>query len=184
MSSWNCCVATEPPAPLTSIATPPATVVDSSVILDIVTEDPAWSQWSADALAMALDYGVVVINPIVYAEVSVGFDRIEDLDDAVPAKEFQREALPYEAGFLAAKAFVAYRRRGGQKRSPLPDFYIGAHAAVRGYRLLTRDAARYRTYFPTLTLIAPEPGGGSGGGAVERVLVLSDREYRRGTGPD
>lgn len=155
-------MATEPPARLTAIATPPPAVVDSSVILDIVTEDPAWSQWSADALAMALDDGVVVINPIVYAEVSVGFDRIEDLDDAVPADDFRREALPYEAGFLAGKAFLTYRRRGGQKRSPLPDFYIGAHAAVCGYRLLTRDAARYRTYFPTLTLIAPEPARPSG----------------------
>jgi predicted nucleic acid-binding protein len=155
-------VATEPSSRLTAFAAPPATVVDSSVILDIATEDPAWSQWSADALAMALDYGAVVINPIVYAEVSAGFDRIEDLDDAVPAQDFRREALPYEAGFLAGKAFLAYRRRGGQKRSPLPDFYIGAHAAVRGYRLLTRDAARYRTYFPTLALIAPGPGRPSG----------------------
>jgi len=132
-------------------------MVDSSVILDVVTEDPAWSEWSGDALARARDDGQLVINPIVYAEVSVGFDRIEDLDDAVPADDFQREVLPYEAGFLAGKAFLAYRRRGGQKRSPLPDFYIGAHSAVRGYRLLTRDATRYRTYFPTVTLIAPEP---------------------------
>jgi predicted nucleic acid-binding protein len=129
--------------------------VDSSVILDIVTEDPAWADWSAGALAQARDDGLLAINPIVYAEVSAGFDRIEDLDDAVPADDVQREALPYEAGFVAAKAFLAYRRRGGQKRSPLPDFYIGAHAAVRRYRLLTRDAARYRTYFPTVTLIAP-----------------------------
>jgi predicted nucleic acid-binding protein len=83
---------------------------------------------------------------------------IEDLDDAVPADDFQREALPDEAGFLAGKAFLAYRRRGGQKRAPLPDFYIGAHSAVRGYQLLTRDATRYRTYFPTITLIAPEAG--------------------------
>lgn len=143
---------------MTAVAAGPVTVVDSSVILDIVTEDPAWSQWSADALALALDDGVLVINPIVYAEVSAGFDRIEDLDDAVPAEHFRRESLPYEAGFLAGKAFLAYRRRGGQKSSPLPDFYIGAHAAVRGYRLLTRDAARYRTYFPTLTLIAPRDG--------------------------
>jgi predicted nucleic acid-binding protein len=117
---------------------------------------------------MALDYGVVVINPIVYAEVSVGFDRIEDLDDALPAEDFRREALPYEAGFLAGKAFPAYRRRSGQKRSPLPDFYIGAHAAARGYRLLTRDAPRYRTYFPTLTLIAPEHGQPSGDDFSER----------------
>jgi predicted nucleic acid-binding protein len=149
-------VANEPPARLTSAARRPVTLVDSSVILDIVTEDPAWSEWSADALAQALDDGPLVINPIVYAEVSTGFDRIEDLDDAVPANDFQRDALPYEAGFLVGKAFLAYRRRGGQKRSPLPDFYIGAHAAVRGYRLLTRDAARYRTYFPTVSLIAPE----------------------------
>ena len=133
------------------------TLVDSMVILDVVTDDPAWSQWSGDALAQARDDGELVINPIVYAEVSVGFDRIEDLDDAVPAQDFRREELPYEAGFLAGKAFLAYRKRGGQKRCPLPDFYIGAHSAVRGYRLLTRDATRYRTYFPTLTLIAPGP---------------------------
>lgn len=151
-------MANEPPARLTPVARRPVTLVDSSVILDIVTEDPAWSEWSADALAQALDDGPLVINPIVYAEVSAGFDRIEDLDDAVPADDFQRDALPYEAGFLAGKAFLAYRRRGGQKRSPLPDFYIGAHAAVRGYRLLTRDAARYRTYFPTVSLIAPQAG--------------------------
>jgi predicted nucleic acid-binding protein len=131
--------------------------VDSAVILDIVTEDPTWSRWSEDALALARDEGELVINPIVYAEVSIGFDRIEDLDDAVPAQDFRREELPYEAGFLAGKAFLAYRKRGGQKHTPLPDFYIGAHSAVRGYRLLTRDAARYRTYFPTVRLIAPEP---------------------------
>jgi len=134
----------------------PVTLVDSSVILDIVTDDPAWADWSGMALAQARDDGQLVINQIVYAEVSTGFSRIEDLDDAVPADDFQREQLPYEAGFLAGKAFLAYRRRGGQKRSPLPDFYIGAHAAVRGYRLLTRDLARYRTYFPTVQLIAPE----------------------------
>jgi predicted nucleic acid-binding protein len=151
-------VANEPPARLAPVARRPVTLVDSGVILDIVTDDPAWSQWSADALAHAADDGPLVINPIVYAEVSVGFDRIEDLDDVVPADDFQRETLPYEAGFLAGKAFLAYRRRGGQKRSPLPDFYIGAHAAVRGYRLLTRDAARYRTCFATVTLISPEPG--------------------------
>ena len=150
-------MANEPRARLAPLATRPVTLVDSSIILDIVTDDPAWSQWSADVLAQAANDGPLVINPIVYAEVSVGFDRIEELDEVVPADDFQREALPYEAGFLAGKAFLAYRRRGGQKRSPLPDFYIGAHAAVRGYRLLTRDAARYRTYFSTVTLISPEP---------------------------
>ena len=156
-------MASESPALLTVSAVRPVTLVDSSVILDIVTDDPSWGQWSEDALARAGDEGQLVINPIVYAEVSVGFDQIEELDDAVPADDLHREALPYEAGFLAGKAFVAYRRRGGQKRSPLPDFYIGAHSAVRGYRLLTRDAARYRTYFPTVTLIAPDDDQGAQG---------------------
>ena len=133
----------------------PVTLVDSSVMLDILTEDAGWAQWSADALARARDEGRLVINPIVYAEVSTGFDRIEDLDDAVPAGDFEREPLPYQAGFVAGKAFFAYRQRGGQRRSPLPDFYIGAHAAVAKCRLLTRDAARYRTYFPSVELIAP-----------------------------
>jgi predicted nucleic acid-binding protein len=133
----------------------PATVVDSSVILDILTDDPGWAAWSGDALATASDSGTLVINPIIYAEISTGFDRVEDLDEAVPASGFDREPLPYQAGFLAAKAFLSYRRKGGQRRSPLPDFYIGAHAAVSGYQLLTRDAARYRTYFPTVPLICP-----------------------------
>lgn len=135
--------------------------MDSGVVLDIVTEDPSWATWSEDALAKARDGGPIVINPIVYAEVSTGFDRIEDLDDALPIEDLQREdlqreALPFEAGFVAGKVFLAYRRRGGEKTAPLPDFYIGAHAAVRRYRLLTRDVARYRTYFPTVDLIAPE----------------------------
>ena len=138
-----------PPAP------PPGTVVDSSVILDILTQDHTWAPWSEDALAQARDTGTLVINPIIYAEISTSFDRIEDLDDAIPATEFDREPLPYQAGFLAARAFLAYRKRGGERRSPLPDFYIGAHAAIRSYQLLPRDAARYRTYFPTVTLICP-----------------------------
>lgn len=149
-------MASSPPARLTVSAGRPVTLVDSSVILDIVTDDPAWGEWSEDALAQAGDEGQLVINPIVYAEVSAGFDQIEELDDAIPPDNFRREALPYDAGFLAGKAFLAYRKRGGQKRSPLPDFYIGAHSAVRGYRLLTRDASRYRTYFPTVTLLAPD----------------------------
>jgi predicted nucleic acid-binding protein len=131
------------------------TLVDSSVMLDILTADPRWTQWSSEALASARDDGHLVINPIVYAEVSAGFDKIEDLEEAVPASDFEREQLPYEAGFLAGKAFLAYRRRGGDRRFPVPDFYIGAHAAVRGYRLLTRDAARYRTSFPSVEVIAP-----------------------------
>jgi predicted nucleic acid-binding protein len=136
-------------------AGPPVTLVDSNVLLDVLTEDAAWGQWSERALARAGDEGRLVINPIIYAEISTGFVEIEDLDDAVPAGDFEREPLPYEAGFLAGKAFLAYRARGGQGRSPLPDFYIGAHAAVRGYRLLTRDVGRYRTSFPSLELLTP-----------------------------
>jgi predicted nucleic acid-binding protein len=130
-------------------------LVDSNVILDVLTEDARWLAWSADALAHAAERDVLVINPIIYAEVSVRFERIEELEEALPATFFRREALPWEAGFLAGKCFLAYRRRGGPRRSPLPDFYVGAHAAVRAMPLLTRDAARYQTYFPTLSLIAP-----------------------------
>jgi predicted nucleic acid-binding protein len=96
-----------------------------------------------------------VINPIIYAEVSAGFDRIEDVDAALPAAGFIREPLPYQAGFLAARAFVDYRRRGGARSFPLADFYIGAHAAVNRYRLVTRDTARFKTYFPTVELVTP-----------------------------
>lgn len=132
-----------------------ATLVDSNVLLDLFTADPVWSQWSGTALAAARDAGTLVINPIVYAEVSVRFARIEELDAAIPASDFLREQLPYAAGFLAGKAYLQYRRRDGGKTSPIDDFYIGAHAAVCGYRLLTRDPTRYRSYFPTLTLITP-----------------------------
>ena len=132
-----------------------AVLVDSNVLLDIVTNDPVWGDWSSRALERTADEAILVINAVIYAEVSIGFGAIEDLEDAVPVDLYRREALPYEAGFLAGKCFLRYRRGGGLKRSPLPDFYIGAHAAVAGYRLLTRDATRYRTYFPGLVLIAP-----------------------------
>jgi predicted nucleic acid-binding protein len=132
-------------------------LVDSNVLLDIFTEDRRWWSWSSAALENAADQGQLVINPIVFGEVSVRFDRIEELDDALPTSVFLREAIPYDAAFLAGKAFLSYRRRAGNKASPLPDLYIGAHAAVRGYRILTRDVARYRTYFPRLSLIAPVP---------------------------
>jgi predicted nucleic acid-binding protein len=132
------------------------TLVDSNVLLDVLTDDPTWASWSSDSLGRALDLGRVVVNPIVYAEVSIGFTRIEDVDDALPATQFNRESLPYPAGFVAGKAFVAYRRRGGSRPTPLPDFYIGAHAAVSGYRLLTRDARRYRTYFAGVDVVSPE----------------------------
>jgi predicted nucleic acid-binding protein len=132
-----------------------ATLVDSNVILDVVTDDAEWGDWSADQLAEAAQHGALIINPVIYAEVSAGFERIEDLDDALPASYYRRLPLPFEAAFLAGQCFVKYRRRGGNRRSPLPDFYIGAHAAIAGLTLLTRDARRYRTYFPTLRIIAP-----------------------------
>lgn len=131
-------------------------LVDSNVILDVATEDRRWGDWSAAALERAADDSILVINPLVYAEVSVGFATIEELDEALPAEQFRRDSLPYEAAFLAGKCFVEYRRRGGRRTAPLPDFYIGAHAAIAGLRLLTRDTKRYRTYFPRLDLIAPE----------------------------
>ncbi len=132
-----------------------AVLVDSNILLDVVTADPVWGDWSRNTLEQTADRSVLVINPLIFAEVSVGFDAIEDLDAALPAQLYRREVLPYEAAFLAGKVFLQYRRGGGTKRSPLPDFYIGAHAAIGGYRLLTRDASRYRTYFPTLELVAP-----------------------------
>lgn len=130
-------------------------LVDSNVILDVLTEDARWLSWSEDALSRAAEADVLVINPIIYAEISVRFERIEELEEALPPTLFRRDPLPWEAAFLAGKSFLAYRRLGGPRRSPLPDFYIGAHAAVRAMTLLTRDAARYRSYFPTLALIAP-----------------------------
>jgi predicted nucleic acid-binding protein len=135
---------------------PAAVLVDSNVILDVATADPLWSRWSIEALESASDGSILVINPLIYAEVSASYDRIEDVDAIVPTSLFRRDPLPYEAAFLAGKAFVTYRRRGGTRSAPLPDFYIGAHAAVAGYLLLTRDARRFRTYFPTLEILSPE----------------------------
>jgi len=132
-----------------------AVLVDANVILDVMTEDARWLGWSAAAMERAADRYRLVINPIIYGEVSIRYSRIEELDAALPRTLFEREAIPYEAAFLAGKALLAYRRRGGTRRSPLPDFFIGAHAAVGGYQLMTRDATRYRTYFPKLPLIAP-----------------------------
>jgi predicted nucleic acid-binding protein len=131
------------------------TLVDSNVILDLVTDDKTWGQWSADALAEAADESTLAINPLIFAEVSTRFATIEELEHLLPSEEFSRLALPYEAAFLAGKAFLSYRRRGGRRTAPLADFYIGAHAAVAGLRLLTRDPRRYRAYFPTVDLIVP-----------------------------
>lgn len=134
----------------------PATLVDSNVLLDVLTEDQRWYTWSAEALQHAAESSVLVVNPLIYAEVSAGFARIEELEAALPSDTFRRDALPWEAAFLAGQAFLAYRRRGGARHAPLPDFYIGAHAAVSGMALLTRDPKRYRTHFPSLALLTPE----------------------------
>lgn len=130
-------------------------LVDTNVLLDVLDEDPRWEAWSARALADAADRGTLLINPIIFAEVSLSFERIEELDAALPVTAFVREDLPWEAAFLAGRSFLTYRQRGGTRHAPLPDFYIGAHAAVRGHAVLTRDPARYRSYFPTVRLIAP-----------------------------
>lgn len=130
-------------------------LVDANVLIDITTDDPVWGDWSATALAAAGNRDRLVINPVIYAAVSVAFARIEDLDAALPPALFVREDLPWAAGFLAGKAHLAYRQRGGTKTACLPDFYIGAHAAILGYALLTRDRGRYGTAFPTLRLITP-----------------------------
>lgn len=130
-------------------------LADANVLLDVLTDDPAWYAWSAERLDACADSGELCINPIIYAEVSVGFERIEALEEALPPEAFLRLSLPWEAGFLAGKAFLHYRKARGARTSPLPDFYIGAHAAIEKLPLLTRDAARYRTYFPTLELICP-----------------------------
>lgn len=133
-----------------------AVLVDSSVILDLAKNDPNWADWSERALRVVTDSGRVVINAIIFAEVSASFATIEELDELLPPDVFEREHIPFDAAFLAAKAHIAYRRRGGLRSSPLPDFFIGAHAAVTGYRLLTRDAGRVRTYFPEVELITPQ----------------------------
>lgn len=130
-------------------------MVDSSVVLDIATADPVWAKWSEQALQHAAESSILVINAVIYAEVSVGYERIEELESVLPPALFRRDPLPFEAAFLAGKAYLAYRRRGGARSSPLPDFYIGAHAAVSGMRLLTRDPARIHTYFPGVELISP-----------------------------
>ena len=130
-------------------------LVDSNVLLDIATNDPNWEEWSARALAEVMEHTVMVINPIIYAEISPGYDSIEALDAVFPAALYQRDPLPWEAGFLAGKCFAQYRRRGGLRTSPLSDFYIGAHAVIGGLALLTRDPTPYRTYFPRLEILAP-----------------------------
>jgi predicted nucleic acid-binding protein len=131
------------------------TLVDSNVLFDFLSEDDEWFDWSSAMLEQAANAGVIALNPIVYAEVSIRYERIEELDEELPPQYFVRAPLPWEAAFLAGKAFALYKKRTGTKRSPLPDFYIGAHAAVADMTLLTRDPRRYRAYFPKLRLMCP-----------------------------
>ncbi len=132
------------------------TLVDTNVLLDLVTNDPVWADWSIRQLDHAADKGPLIISDVVYAELSVGFERIEDLDDLLDEAGIEMGEIPREALFLAGKAFRRYRAAGGARSGVLPDFFIGAHAAVLGLPLLTRDAKRYRSYFPSVVLMAPE----------------------------
>ncbi len=131
-------------------------LVDSNVLIDVAEADPVWGEWSRRALDRAGASEPLVVNPIIYAEVSVAFERIEEVEAVLPTASFKREQIPFEAAFLAGKAYLAYRRRGGASGSPLHGFSVGAHAVVAGHRLLTRDARLYRTYFPRLEIIAPD----------------------------
>lgn len=130
-------------------------LIDSNVLLDLLDVPSRWHEWSADAVSTAANESLLAINPIIYAETSIRFTSPEEFEDAYPADFYVREALPYDAAFLAGKAHFAYRRHGGSRIAPLPDFFIGAHAAVAGYRILTRDPRRFRRYFPSVDLIAP-----------------------------
>jgi predicted nucleic acid-binding protein len=131
-------------------------LVDSNIILDIFLDDPVWAEWSEAALSEYALHTPLFINQIIYSEISIGFEKIEELETAILSGGFQMLEIPKEALFLAGKAFLNYRKRQGEKRSPLPDFYIGAHAAVSGLELITRDKKRYQTYFPTVSIISPE----------------------------
>jgi len=129
-------------------------LVDANVLLDVVTADPVWSAWSQAELARRETEGLA-INPIIYAELAPAFRAEAELTAALQHWPLRRLALPYEAAWPAARAFAIYRQRGGTRLAPLPDFYIGAHAEVEGLTLMTRDATRYRTYFPRVKLICP-----------------------------
>ena len=131
------------------------TLVDTNVLFDYLNEDSEWLDWSAAMIRDAAERGPLVINQIIFAEISVRYLRMEDVQEVLPKEYFVRAPVPWEAAFLAAKCFAQYRKRGGTRTRPLPDFFIGAHAAVAGMALLTRDPRRYRTYFPKLKLIAP-----------------------------
>lgn len=133
-----------------------STLIDSNVIIDVLTGDARWRDWSMRAVAEARSEGRTVINPLIYAEVAVAFQTEDETEAGLPATLYDREGLPWDAAFVAGHAHLMYRRRGGLRERTLPDFLIGAHASVKGYRLLTRDARRYRAYFPDLHILDPE----------------------------
>lgn len=133
-----------------------ATLVDSCVLIDVLADDPAWADWSIDQLEKQGQRGPLVINPLILAEISPRYERADDLEAALAGLPLVREHLPWDAAFLAGQAFRVYRLGDGVKTSPMPDFYIGAHALVRGMSLLTRNVKRYRSYFPKLSIIGPE----------------------------
>ena len=136
-------------------ALPRGTLVDSCVLIDVLANDPTWADWSLDQLDRCAALGPLLINPLILAEISPRFERASDLEVALAGLPLVKAALPWDAAFLAGQAFKVYRQSQGLKTSPMPDFYIGAHALVAQLQLLTRDAARYRSYFPTLALVAP-----------------------------
>ncbi|HTO33698.1 MAG TPA: type II toxin-antitoxin system VapC family toxin [Pararhizobium sp.] len=133
-----------------------ATLVDTNILVDIAVRDPSWLNWSRAQLVSAARRGAVVINPIIYSEFSVRYERMEDVDFLLPEADYSRENLPWTAAFAAGVAFRQYRRAGGGRERVLPDFLIGAHAAIRGHTILTRDPKGYRTYFPSVELITPD----------------------------
>lgn len=130
-------------------------LVDINVLVDVLQNDPQWADWSIAQMRAQARLHALVINPVIYAEISLSFSTIEALDDVVRTLGLELREVPRPALFLAAKAYAQYRRRGGSKGQVLPDFFIGAHAAVQGWPLLTRDASRFRAYFPTLKVLAP-----------------------------
>ena len=130
-------------------------MVDSNVLIDIFNKDSVWFDWSSSTIERYAEQVRFTINPIIYAEISASFKKIEELEDALPESYFTKEPIPWEAAILAAKVFIQYRKNGGKKDSNLPDFLIGAHAAVRGIPLITRDTKHYKTYYPHIELISP-----------------------------
>ena len=145
----------EPDARYLALPATAGTLVDSCVLIDVLADDARWAEWSLNQLDLLGQRAPLVINPLILAEISPRFERASDLETALASLPLVREALPWDAAFLAGQAFKVYRSTRGAKTSPMPDFYIGAHALVNRLQLLTRDAARYRTYFPRLTIVAP-----------------------------